>query len=127
VFRGWPTPLAALRSVCVLCKESMAPRVDHTDQPACTGLTLEHCPRAEPHPGKARYVEVLGGKQCSICLHVLRAWAGTHIKSHESSNKHKEAAFRREVSCLSRRPLSLPCPSADVVCAKTARTYCSGA
>ncbi len=42
-------------------------------------------------------MEVLGGKQCSICLHVLRAWAGTHIKSHESSNKHKEAIFRREV------------------------------
>ena len=53
--------------------------------------------RTEPHPGKARYVEVLGGKQCSICLHVLRAWAGTHIKSHESSNKHKEAIYRREV------------------------------
>ena len=47
---------------------------------------------------------MLGGKQCSICLHVLRAWAGTHIKSHESSNKHKEAIFRREV----RPPSQLP-------------------
>ena len=55
------------------------------------------CVCAEKHPAKPKYTEVLGGKQCSICLHVLRAWAGTHIKSHEMSNKHKEAIERREV------------------------------
>lgn len=50
---------------------------------------------------------MLGGKQCSICLHVLRAWAGTHIKSHEMSNKHKEAIERRDVrSCTQLRPIA---------------------